>query len=123
VSPRQTVCRAIEPDLMSVAAGEAGSAAAARVETHVGSCRPCRDELACYRTLEGTIDSLRRAPLADYEAREQLRRPRQAVGWRPARKALPTGLRTLDHVKRTSRTAASGRFRGASRMHLKHTRG
>jgi hypothetical protein len=61
VSPRQIVCRANEPDLMSVAAGEAGSATAARVETHVGSCRPCRDELACYRTLEGMIDSLRRA--------------------------------------------------------------
>ena len=68
MSPRQPVCRAIEPDLMSVAAGEAGSAAAGRVEVHVGSCRPCRDELACYRTLERLIDSLRRAPLADDNA-------------------------------------------------------
>ena len=68
MSPRQTVCRAIEPDLMNVAAGEAGSAAAGRVEAHVGSCRPCRDEFACYRTLEGMIDSLRRAPLADDDA-------------------------------------------------------
>jgi hypothetical protein len=68
MSPRELVCRAIEPDLMSVAAGEAGPAAAERVDAHAGSCRPCRDELACYRTLERLIDSLRRAPLADDNA-------------------------------------------------------
>jgi hypothetical protein len=65
MSPRQHVCRAIEPDLLSVAADEAGFAAAGRVEAHVDSCQPCRDELACYRTLEDMIDSLRCAPLAD----------------------------------------------------------
>jgi anti-sigma factor RsiW len=65
MSPQQPVCPAIESDLLSVAADEAGSAAAGRVEAHVGSCQPCRDELACYRALEGMIDSLRRAPLAD----------------------------------------------------------
>jgi hypothetical protein len=68
MSPRQHVCRAIEPDLLSVAADEAGFAAAGRVEAHVGSCQPCRDELACYRTLEDMIDSLRCAPLADDDA-------------------------------------------------------
>ncbi len=68
MSPRQPVCRAIEPDLLSVAAGEADSAAAGRVEKHVSSCQPCRDELACYRTLESMIDSLRRAPLPDDDA-------------------------------------------------------
>ena len=68
MSPRQHVCRAIEPDLLSVAADEAGSAAAGRVEAHVCSCQPCRDELECYRTLEDMIDSLRCAPLADDDA-------------------------------------------------------
>jgi len=68
MSPRQPVCRAIEPDLLSVAADEASCAAAGRVEAHVGSCQPCRGELARYRTLEGMNDSLRRAPLADDDA-------------------------------------------------------
>jgi hypothetical protein len=38
------------------------------VEAHVGSCRPCRGELARYCTPEGMIDSLRHAPLADDDA-------------------------------------------------------
>ena len=65
MSPQPSSCRAIEPDLLSVAAGEAGAAAASRVEAHVATCAGCRDELAHYRALEGVVDTLRRAPLAD----------------------------------------------------------
>jgi len=57
-------CREIEPDLVAVAAGEAGASAARSVERHVGICRGCRDELARYRVLEGMVADLRRAPLA-----------------------------------------------------------
>ena len=64
MSPQHPMCRAIEPDLLSVAAGEAGSAAARRVEAHVSTCQLCRDELAHYRALEDLMDSLRRTPLA-----------------------------------------------------------
>jgi hypothetical protein len=42
------MCRAIEPDLLSIAAGETDSAAAGRVEAHVGGCQLYRDELAHY---------------------------------------------------------------------------
>ena len=45
MSPQHPLCRAIEPDLLSVAAGEAGSTAAGRVEAHVAGCGLCRDEL------------------------------------------------------------------------------
>jgi hypothetical protein len=67
MTPQHPMCRAIEPDLLSDAAGETDSAAAGRVQTHVGGCQLCRDELAHY-ALEGVIDSLRRAPLADDDA-------------------------------------------------------
>ncbi len=68
MSPQHPLCRAIEPDLLSVAAGEAGSAAAGRVDAHVAACGLCRDELAHYRALEGMMGTLRRAPLADDDA-------------------------------------------------------
>jgi len=67
MSPQHPLCRAIEPDLLSVAVREAGPAAAGRVEAHVAGCRLCRDELAHYRALEGMVDTLRRAPLRDDE--------------------------------------------------------
>jgi methylated-DNA-[protein]-cysteine S-methyltransferase len=68
MSPLPSVCRAIEPELLSVAAGEAGPAAAGRVEVHVAACRFCREELAHYRALEGMMGTLRRAPLPDDDA-------------------------------------------------------
>ena len=68
MSPQNPLCRAIEPDLLSVAAGEAESAAAGRVEAHVATCGLCREELANYRALEGMMDTLRRAPLRDDDA-------------------------------------------------------
>jgi methylated-DNA-[protein]-cysteine S-methyltransferase len=57
-------CREVERDLVAVAAGEAGSAAAEGVERHVAICRSCRDELGRYRVLEGMVSDLRRAPMA-----------------------------------------------------------
>jgi anti-sigma factor RsiW len=68
MSPQYPQCRAIEPDLLSVAAGEAGATAAGRVEAHLAGCGLCRDELARYRALEGMMDSLRRAPRRDDDA-------------------------------------------------------
>src|SRR5262245_47982919 len=61
-------CRAIEPDLLAAATGEAAGAAAARVERHVAACPPCRAELERYRALEGVLGTLRRAPLVDDDA-------------------------------------------------------
>ena len=64
MSPENLSCREIEPDLVAVAAGEAGASAAQGVERHVAVCRGCRDELARYRVLEGMVADLRREPVA-----------------------------------------------------------
>lgn len=58
-------CREVERDLVSVAAGEAGPAAAHGVERHVAMCRECRDELQRYRVLEGMVSDLRGAPIPE----------------------------------------------------------
>jgi methylated-DNA-[protein]-cysteine S-methyltransferase len=62
--PENRTCRDIEPDLVAVAAGEAGVSEARGVERHVAVCRNCRSELARYRVLEGMVADLRRAPMA-----------------------------------------------------------
>ena len=64
MKPDNPTCRDIEPDLVAVAAGEAGPSAARGVERHVAACRDCRDELDRYRVLEGMVADLRRAPVA-----------------------------------------------------------
>jgi methylated-DNA-[protein]-cysteine S-methyltransferase len=64
MNPENRTCRDIEPDLVAVAAGEAGASAAQGVERHVAVCRGCCDELARYRVLEGMVADLRRAPVA-----------------------------------------------------------
>lgn len=56
-------CRAIEPELPVVAAGEAGAAVEARVTHHVERCRRCRDELGQYHALERLVGTVREAPL------------------------------------------------------------
>jgi methylated-DNA-[protein]-cysteine S-methyltransferase len=68
MSPQPSPCRAIEPDLLSVAAGEAVAAAVGRVEAHVAICGDCREELGHYRALEGMMGTLRRAPLPGDDA-------------------------------------------------------
>ncbi|MDO8479439.1 MAG: methylated-DNA--[protein]-cysteine S-methyltransferase [Candidatus Rokubacteria bacterium] len=67
MNPENSTCRDIEPDLVAVAAGEAGASAARGVERHVAVCRGCRDELERYRVLEGMVADLRRAPVAGAE--------------------------------------------------------
>jgi methylated-DNA-[protein]-cysteine S-methyltransferase len=64
MSPENPSCREIEPDLVAVAAGEAGATAARGVDRHVAVCSDCRAELARYRVLEGMVADLRRAPVA-----------------------------------------------------------
>lgn len=65
MTPMHPICRGIEPDLVAVAAGEAGATATAAVVTHVAHCPPCRDELQRYRALEGMVGELRAAPASD----------------------------------------------------------
>lgn len=63
MNPENPTCREIEPDLVAVAAGEAGTSAARGVERHVAVCRDCRGELKRYRVLESMVADLRRAPI------------------------------------------------------------
>jgi hypothetical protein len=63
MSKLPAACREIEPHLLAVAAGEAGSRIIERVEQHVASCVSCREELGHYRTVEAMVHSLRGAPL------------------------------------------------------------
>jgi len=64
MNPENKTCREIEPDLVAVAAGEAGASAARGVDRHVATCRGCRNGLERYRVLEGMVADLRRAPVA-----------------------------------------------------------
>ncbi len=61
MTPTHPACRAIENDLMAVAAGEAAAAAATRVDAHVAVCRPCRGDLSRYRAVETALGDLRQA--------------------------------------------------------------
>jgi O-6-methylguanine DNA methyltransferase len=62
MTSKPKVCVAIEPDLIAAATGEAGPAAAERVQHHVSSCRPCREDYTRYHAIEGTVGELRSAP-------------------------------------------------------------
>ncbi len=61
--PRPSSCRAVEPDLIAAALGEASAPAARRVGEHVERCGPCREDLDRYRTIDRLADGLRRAPV------------------------------------------------------------
>ena len=61
-------CRAIERDLLGVAAGEADLAARRRVERHVAQCPPCHRELGHYRAVEDVLGALRQVPPPDDDA-------------------------------------------------------
>lgn len=61
MSPTHPACRAIETDLMALAAGEAGAAATRQVQAHVAVCAPCLGELGRYRTVEALLGDLRRS--------------------------------------------------------------
>lgn len=59
MTPTHPSCRAIEPDLVATATGEAGAAAIRRVDEHARACAPCREELGRYRAIDSAARSLR----------------------------------------------------------------
>jgi O-6-methylguanine DNA methyltransferase len=58
-----TSCRAIEPDLVATATGDAVPGAETRVREHVAACAPCRRELERYRAIDTVVGDIRRAPV------------------------------------------------------------
>jgi methylated-DNA-[protein]-cysteine S-methyltransferase len=63
MSPTISSCRAIQPDLVATATGDARPGAEARVEAHVSDCAPCRRELERYRSIDRIVADIRRAPM------------------------------------------------------------
>ena len=59
MTPKHPFCRALEPELVAVAAGEAVASAVQRVEEHTRACAPCRHELGRYRAIEAVARGLR----------------------------------------------------------------
>jgi methylated-DNA-[protein]-cysteine S-methyltransferase len=82
MSGKHPVCRDLEPDLVAAAIGEAGAAAAERVDDHVRRCAPCREDFARYRQIDGVVGGLRSRPTGGDESR--------------ARRALSCRLADLD---------------------------
>ena len=68
MSPSVTTCRAIQPDLVATATGDAVPGAEARVQEHVAACRECRDELDRYRSIDRIVGEIRRAPVVSDRA-------------------------------------------------------
>ena len=70
MTPKHPSCRAIESDLVATATGEAGAAAARRVDEHARECPPCRAELGRYRAIDSIARGLRHdaPPPADVAA-------------------------------------------------------
>jgi methylated-DNA-[protein]-cysteine S-methyltransferase len=60
MSPKPSVCREIETDLVASATGEADAASVRRVQHHVGGCPPCRDDFARYQAIDAVTRSLGR---------------------------------------------------------------
>ena len=58
-----TSCRAIQPDLVATATGDAVPGAEARVQAHVTVCVECRHELERYRAIDRVVGDIRRAPV------------------------------------------------------------
>jgi len=52
-------CVQIEPDLIAAATGEATGEAGARVQTHVATCPPCREDFTRYRAVDAVVGTLR----------------------------------------------------------------
>jgi methylated-DNA-[protein]-cysteine S-methyltransferase len=63
MSPTISSCRAIQPDLVATATGDAVPGAEARVQAHVSECAPCRRELERYRSIDRIVADIRRAPI------------------------------------------------------------
>jgi len=64
MSANMTSCRAIQPDLVATATGDASPAAAARVQDHVDACASCRQEMHRYRSIDRIVGDIRRTPVA-----------------------------------------------------------
>jgi methylated-DNA-[protein]-cysteine S-methyltransferase len=64
MSANMTSCRAIQPDLVAAATGDASPIAVTRVQQHVDACAPCRQEMDRYRSIDRIVGDIRRAPLA-----------------------------------------------------------
>lgn len=76
MSPKPSVCREIEMDLVATATGDGAAAATRRVQDHVDRCAPCRDDFVRYRAIDSVTRSLGRdaglpvpAALAGVQAR------------------------------------------------------
>ena len=63
MTPNIPSCRAIQPDLVATATGDAVPGAVERVHQHVSACAPCRRELARYRSIDRIVDDIRRTPM------------------------------------------------------------
>lgn len=59
MSTKPSKCLEIEPDLVATATGDAGPAAARRVQDHLRPCRACRDAFERYRAIEGLVGELK----------------------------------------------------------------
>jgi methylated-DNA-[protein]-cysteine S-methyltransferase len=68
MSEKEMSCRAIAPDLVSAAMGEAAPQAVQRVDEHVRRCAPCREELDRSRGVDRLVGELRRAPIVNDRA-------------------------------------------------------
>ena len=64
MNPSYPPCRAIQPDLVATATGDARPGAEARVHEHVAACVSCRQEFDRYRAIDRVVDDIRRAPVA-----------------------------------------------------------
>jgi O-6-methylguanine DNA methyltransferase len=73
MTSKARVCVAIEPELIAAATGEAEVPAAERVEAHMASCAPCRDDFARYRAIDSAVGALRSTapPAGDADAARQ----------------------------------------------------
>ena len=66
MSANMTSCRAIQPDLVAAATGDASPTAVTRVQQHVDTCAPCRQEMDRYRSIDRiVIGKGRRGPVAE----------------------------------------------------------
>jgi methylated-DNA-[protein]-cysteine S-methyltransferase len=73
MTSKPKACIAIESDLIGAATGEATPPAAERVQAHVATCPPCRDDFTRYRAIDTAVGALRAAapPAGDAETARQ----------------------------------------------------
>src|SRR5204863_10122502 len=62
MTPKASVCQAIEQALLATAIGDADTATAARVDAHTRTCAVCREDFGRYRAIDGAVGAWREAP-------------------------------------------------------------